>query len=197
VEETYRKDMSHTTWGQVFERQGRRADLIREWMDDLQLRPGARVLDLGAGPGYASLLLAERVGPDGCVYAVDRSAEALAFLEGVQRERGLAQIQRILIDGAALESEVIRPEAALVAMVLHHVDDPSAVLAAVARVLPPHGLAVVAEFHPEGPCEHGPPRTERLMPDRVRSWCEETGFDILAYRRQTPEHYAFVVRRRF
>ncbi len=195
MEEIYRKDMSHTTWDAVFERQSRRADLIREWMGDLEIGPGTRVLDLGAGPGYASLLLAERVGAGGLVYAVDRSADALAFLERQQQARALGNIQRILADGAALDPEALHAEAALVAMVLHHVDDAAAVLAAVARVLPPGGLAVVAEFHPEGPCAHGPPRAERFMPDRVRTWCEEAGFAVLSYRRQTPEHYRFLVRR--
>lgn len=77
MEELYRKDLSHLTWDEVFARQVRRAALVEDWTEALQLQPGARVLDIGAGPGYVSLVLAERVGPDGLVYAVDRSADAL------------------------------------------------------------------------------------------------------------------------
>lgn len=43
--------------------------------------PGARVVDLGSGPGDAALDLAERVGADGRVLAWDRSEEALADLQ--------------------------------------------------------------------------------------------------------------------
>jgi ubiquinone/menaquinone biosynthesis C-methylase UbiE len=196
VEEPYRKDMSHLTWDEVFARQERRAGLMEAWLNALQLRPGARVLDIGAGPGYISLVLAERVGPDGLVYAVDRSADALAYLERLQRERGVPQIQRVVEDARTLDLGALHPDAALVTMVLHHTDDPLAVLANVARLLPPGAPAVVAEFHPEGPCEVGPPRGERLSPDQVRAWSEDAGFEALTYTRQTPEHYMWIVRRR-
>ncbi|HEX2508427.1 MAG TPA: methyltransferase domain-containing protein, partial [Miltoncostaeaceae bacterium] len=44
---------------------------------DCGLRPGMRVLDAGCGAGEVSLLLAEVVGPEGAVTAVDRAPEAL------------------------------------------------------------------------------------------------------------------------
>jgi ubiquinone/menaquinone biosynthesis C-methylase UbiE len=188
--------MSHVTWDEVFARQARRADLAGEWMDALRLQPGARVLDIGAGPGYISLVLADRIGPDGLVYAVDRSADALAYLERLQRERGVTQIQRVVADATTLDPGALRPDSALVTMVLHHADDPPGIINGVARLLPPGALAVVAEFHPEGPCEVGPPQADRVSPEQVKSWCESAGFEILTYRRQTPEHYMCVVRRR-
>ena len=196
MEEPYRKDMSHISLDEVFARQVRRAGLIAEWLDALQLQPGDRVLDFGAGPGYVSLVLAERVGPEGVVYAVDRSADALAYLERLQRERGVPQIHRVVADVLKLDPGALHPDAALVTMVLHHTDDPPSVLANVARLLPAGALAVVAEFHPEGPCEVGPPWKERLSPDRVRAWCEDAGFEVLTYARQTPEFYMWLVRRR-
>ena len=98
MEAPYRRDLSHTTWDEVFARQAKRADLVVEWMTDLDMKPGARVLDIGAGPGYVSLVLADRVGAEGVVYAVDRSAEALAYLERLQHERGIGQIQRIVAE---------------------------------------------------------------------------------------------------
>ena len=195
MEESYRKDLSHITWDEVFARQVRRAALVEDWMDAMQLQPGARVLDIGAGPGYVSLVLADRVGPDGLVYAVDRSADALAYLERLQHERGLAQIQRVVADVTTLDPGTLHPDSALVTMVLHHTDDPPGILSNVARLLPPGALAVVAEFHPEGPCEVGPPQAERVPPEQVRAWCESAGFDVLTYRRQTPEHYMWIVQR--
>ncbi|MFI5341358.1 MAG: class I SAM-dependent methyltransferase [Candidatus Methylomirabilales bacterium] len=194
--EPYRKDLSHITWDEVFARQVRRAVLVEDWLAALQLQPGARVLDIGAGPGYVSLVLADRVGPDGIVYAVDRSADALAYLERLQHERGVGHIRRVVADATALLAGALTPDSALVTMVLHHTDDPPSILMSVARLLPPSALAVVAEFHPEGPCEVGPPRAERLAPEQVRAWCEAAGFETLTYRRQTPEHYMWTVRRR-
>ena len=196
MEESYRKDLSHITWDEVFARQVRRAGLVEEWMDALRLQPGARVLDIGAGPGYVSLELASRVGPGGLVYAADRSADALAYLERLQHERGVAQIQRVVADVTTLDPGTLHPDSALVTMVLHHTDDPPGILSNVARLLPSGALTVVAEFHPEGPCEVGPPQAERVPPEQVRAWCEDAGLQVLTYRRQTPEHYMWIVQRR-
>jgi ubiquinone/menaquinone biosynthesis C-methylase UbiE len=195
VEQTFQKDLSHLTWDEVYARQMQRAELVAEWMDALQLAAGGRVLEVGSGPGYVSLRLAERVGSVGVVYAVDRSAEALAYLERVQNERGVQQIRRLAADAAALDAAAVRADAALVSMVLHHADDPAGILRNLYRLLPEDALAVVAEFHPAGPCEQGAPRASRLAPEQVEAWCESAGLSVLRCRRQTPEHYFVVARR--
>jgi ubiquinone/menaquinone biosynthesis C-methylase UbiE len=196
METPYQRDMSHTTWDKVFERQSHRVALLEEWLRDLEIGPGTRVLDVGAGPGYFSLILAERVGPAGVVYAVDRSAEALHYLERLQQERGITNIQRIVADIATMPAGAIHPQAALITMVLHHADDPPGMITGAARQLSTKARAIVAEFHPEGPGEYGPPLSERIPPEQVRPWCEDAGFDVLTYRRQTPEHYMWIVQKR-
>lgn len=195
MEQAFRKDLSHLTWDEVYERQTRRAGLVAGWMDALRLKAGNRVLEIGAGPGYVSLALADRVGPEGVVYAVDRSAEALAYLARLQRERGVRQIRRLVADAAALDGAELHADAALVSMVLHHADDPVGILRNLRRLLPAYALVVVAEFHPAGPCEQGAPRASRLAPEQVQAWCESAGFSVLRYRRQSPEHYMVVARR--
>jgi ubiquinone/menaquinone biosynthesis C-methylase UbiE len=47
-------------------------------VDALPLTPGLRVIEIGCGPGAAAREVARRVGPDGHVLAVDRSARAIA-----------------------------------------------------------------------------------------------------------------------
>ncbi len=195
MHETFRKDLSHLTWDEVYARQVLRAPLVGDWMDALRLKTGDRVLEVGAGPGYVSFVLAERVGAAGVVYAVDVSAEALAHLARLQKERGVSNIERFVGDAATLELPGPRVDAALISMVLHHTDDPAGILRNVARLLRPGGLAVVAEFHPDGPCDHGPPRQHRLAPDQIRTWYEAAGLLRLDERRQTPEHYMVLVRR--
>ncbi|MEU0487944.1 MULTISPECIES: SAM-dependent methyltransferase [Nocardiopsis] len=53
---------------------------LRAVVDALPLRPGLRVIEIGCGPGAAAREVAHRVGPDGHVLAVDRSAAAIAQL---------------------------------------------------------------------------------------------------------------------
>jgi ubiquinone/menaquinone biosynthesis C-methylase UbiE len=191
----YRKDLSHLTWDEVFARQSLRVELVDGWFEALQLKPGACVLDIGAGPGYVSLELAERVGPDGLVCAVDRSAEALAYLAALQRERGVTQIQCIVAEASTWDAAGMNVDAALVTMVLHHADDPLKLLANLGRILPMGAPLVIGEFHPQGPCEVGPPQAVRIAPERLKAWSEAAGFEVLGYNRQTPEHYMFALRR--
>jgi ubiquinone/menaquinone biosynthesis C-methylase UbiE len=121
--------------------------------------------------------------------------ERIAHLERLQKDRKISQIQRIIADVGSLKSSDLRADSALISMVLHHADDPAGVLCNVRRLLPARARAVVAEFHPQGPCEQGAPREFRLAPEQVQVWCEAAGFKVLDYRRQNPEHYMFVMER--
>jgi ubiquinone/menaquinone biosynthesis C-methylase UbiE len=193
--QTFKKDLSHLSWEEIYARQEGRAALVGPWMAALGLEPGDRVLEIGSGPGFVSLMLADRVGPAGVVYAVDRSAAALAYLSRLQEERGVANIERLVADAATLDLGERRADAALVSMVLHHADDPGGIIRNVTRLLSPGALVLIAEFHPDGPCEQGPPHAYRLAPDQIRAWCEAAGLSTLDERRQTPEHYMVLAKR--
>jgi len=191
----FRKDLSHLTWDEVLRRQQLRAELVPAWLEALQLRPGMRVLDVGAGPGYVSQQVAERVGPTGLVLALDRSAETLPYLERLRTEQGLMWIQPLIGDVTTLDLRDQRVDAALITMMLHHAEDPVGLLSAIARWLSPGAPAVVAEFDPAGPCASGPPSEQRLAPAQVREWCELVGFLCLGVQQQTDEHYMLLIER--
>ncbi|MBE3558423.1 MAG: methyltransferase domain-containing protein [Ktedonobacteraceae bacterium] len=185
--------MRHLTWDEVFARQKLRSELLPAWFDALGLREGDHVLDLGAGPGYVSLQMARRTGPTGLVYAVDREADALAFLQRRMQEEGIAQIRCVVADVASLHIDDPQVTTALLSMVLHHNDDPAVVLCHLRVLLPAGGRVVIAEFHPDGPALSGPPRAVRLAPENVENWCREAGLHVIQYMRQTDEHYLLTV----
>lgn len=192
MEGEYRKDLSHTTWDRVYARQALRADLVADWFAALDLKPGDTVVDVGSGPGFISLLAAERVGPQGRVIAIDRSAEALDYLARMQAERGLTWIERITADAETMAPVEGRVDAALLTMMLHHTDDPGRLLRQVAGVLPAGTRVVVAEFDPEGPGEVGPPRDHRIAAGQVQQLCGAAGLAVSYVRQQTPDHYMAV-----
>lgn len=59
---------------------------LRAIVDALPLRRGLRVIEIGRGPGAAAREVADRVGPDGHVLAVDRLAKAIAQLVAAAAE---------------------------------------------------------------------------------------------------------------
>jgi ubiquinone/menaquinone biosynthesis C-methylase UbiE len=54
---------------------------------------GQVVADLGCGPGYYTLALAERVGPEGRVYAVDSDEKAIQAFEKKANKRGYHNLE--------------------------------------------------------------------------------------------------------
>jgi ubiquinone/menaquinone biosynthesis C-methylase UbiE len=190
----FRKDLSHLTWEEVFVRQQQRAFLLPAWFEGLHLTAGDHVLDLGAGPGYVSLQMASLVGPTGLVHAVDREAEALAYLQGLLRHNQV-NVRCIVADilQFALKDEQV--SAVLLSMMLHHSDEPAALIGKLPNLLSPESWAVIAEFHPDGPACSGPPRNVRLSPEHLEQWCQQAGLHVMQYMRQSEEHYMLTVHR--
>ncbi len=62
------------------------------------LKPGMTVLDIGSGPGHASFDLAQLVGPEGKVIAVDQSALFLEAVNAGAKQRGLTNIETVKAD---------------------------------------------------------------------------------------------------
>jgi len=78
-------------------------------MDELGIGPGMSVADVGAGIGYFTLKLSERVGETGRIYASDIDENALAFLDGRRKEEDLENIT--IIHGR--EENPLIPEASV------------------------------------------------------------------------------------
>jgi SAM-dependent methyltransferase len=124
-----------------------RGELFGE-TSDLQLLPAlldpaAVVGDLGCGSGRIAATLAPYVRS---VVAVDSSPEMLDVARARLAECDNVRLLAGRIEALPLESASL--DLALVVHLLHHVEDPSAALAEVVRVLRPGGRLVVADVLP-------------------------------------------------
>jgi SAM-dependent methyltransferase len=130
------------TWEERFPDDGPRyADAVAA----LSLAPGARVVDLACGTGRAIPLLAEAVGPQGQVIAVDYVPEMLD--EAIRRGRDrLASL--VLADAMAIPLAPASVDAVFAAGLISHLPDPLAALAGIARICRPGGRLAI--FHPIG-----------------------------------------------
>jgi SAM-dependent methyltransferase len=81
---------------------------------------GARVADVGCGPGAVSALLADLVGPTGHVCAVDGGAEAVAAAEALVAAAGLTNVTVMQGDAAATGLEPGTYDVVMMRHVLAH-----------------------------------------------------------------------------
>lgn len=125
-------------------------DWTRECLDGLGLRPGARVLELGAGPGLVTVDLARRVGPGGRVVALDASPTWLAQLEHEVRSAGLSQVEPRLASLQDVEFEPGSFDAVHGRWFWSFVPEPELQLARVARWVAPGGVLAIQDYHHEG-----------------------------------------------
>jgi SAM-dependent methyltransferase len=111
-------------------------------LDRLGIGPGWRCVDVGAGGGDVSVALAEVVGREGRIYAVDsdpRARDAVA-------ELAAAHAQVLAITQAAEDLTLPEPvDLAFCRFLLLHVGNPAAVVARMARVVRPGGWVVAQE----------------------------------------------------
>lgn len=117
---------------------------------------GQTLLDVGCGPGFATVDLAEIVGPSGRVIALDRSRRFLDALELALQRRGIGNVERHEQDLDEERFPDVQADGAWGRWVFAFVTRPRDLLARVARALKPGGVLVLHEY-----CDY---RTWRLAP---------------------------------
>lgn len=136
-------------------------------------------LDLGCGFGHYAMAIAEKVSPEGKVYAFDLFDEALDFLTAESRKRNLENIEIKKVNaGQGLPLGDKRVTIALMTTVFHdfHHDGISApVLNELNRSLIDKGLLAIVEFEKIEE-EHGPPKHVRMTPEELRNIIAPFGF---------------------
>lgn len=115
----------------------------------LQLKPGAQVLDLCTGTGDLAAILANIVGPTGHVYALDFS-EAMLKL-GKERFGHLPQIEFNWGDAMSLPFKDNSLDGAIISFGLRNVVSPYQVLNEMSRVTKPGGIVAILDTASDNP----------------------------------------------
>ena len=133
---------------------------------------GQTILDVGCGPGYASLDLAEIVGPSGKVFAIDRSRRFLDVLEATRKQRGLENVSTFELDLDEAELPNVQADAAWCRWVFAFVRRPRALLKRIASALKPGGVFVAHEYFDYGTWQFAPrsPEHEEFVRVVMESW---------------------------
>lgn len=110
------------------------------------VRPGSVVLDVGCGPGFATLDLAQLVAPNGRVIAVDESERFVAHLKARAHASGASNVDVFVQDVQAMEVAPKSVDVAYARWVMCFVPRPDDVISAVARALRPGGVFAVQDY---------------------------------------------------
>jgi len=152
-----------------------RTDLL---LANLPLTAGESVADIGAGTGYFSLPMAQIVGLQGKVYAVDIQPEMLAVIEERSAEQGISNIERVLAteQDPGLPKESINM--ALFVDAYHEFEWPNEVMLAIHVSLIPGGKVVLIEYRAEDPAVPIK-RLHKMTELQARQEMAAVGFEFL------------------
>ena len=117
----------------------------------LALRPGMTVADIGAGTGYYSWRIAQRIGPSGRVLAVDVQPEMLVLLDREMGKRGVRNVKSVLGSTTDPNLPTGGVDLAIMVDVYHEFDHPREMLEAISRSLAPGGRIAFVEYRAEDP----------------------------------------------
>jgi ubiquinone/menaquinone biosynthesis C-methylase UbiE len=116
-------------------------------VEELAIEPGARVADLGPGGGYFTFRLAEAVGPEGRIYAVDVDEDMTTYLEERIAEDGVGNVTVVLgrfEDPLLPDGEI---DLLFTSNVYHHIEDRVAYFVRVRSDLAPGGRVAILELN--------------------------------------------------
>jgi predicted methyltransferase len=160
-------------------------------MDALKIAENARVADIGAGSGWFTIRLADRVGPNGLVYAEDVQKQMLQSIERRVSREGLQNVRTIL--GTNNDPNLPTGSLDVVLMVDSYQElEPAnrvGFLRNLAAALKPNGRIGVVNYKPG---RGGPGPDVRVDSRTVEENAREAGLNALA-RENLPYQYLLVL----
>ncbi len=120
-------------------------EAIRGW-NIAEFGVGQKILDLGSGPGYCSLELANVVGESGKIIAVDKSKLFINHLLTIKESNNLP-IKPILSDFGTLELDANTLDGVYCRWALAWIPNPQEILKHISKALAPGGRVVIQEYY--------------------------------------------------
>lgn len=159
----------------------------------LALQPGERVLDIGSGPGFLALQMAEAVGPTGHVTAIDISEPMLAMARARHAAGGAeAPVAFQTADARSLPFPDAALDVAVATQTYEYVSDLPRAFAELYRVIRPGGRALILDTDWDSIVWHSSDRarmervlavwnrhlTDPFLPRTLRAQLERAGFRV-------------------
>ncbi len=123
----------------------------RAALDEIGIAKGSTVADIGAGVGFYTMLLAERVGPAGKVYANEIQSGMLDRLKRNVAAKGFTNVIPILGSESDPKLPANSIDVALLVDVYHEFSKPREMIRKLREALKANGRLVLLEYRAEDP----------------------------------------------
>lgn len=163
-------------------------------LDAIGIERGSTVADIGAGAGYFTWRLAERVGPGGVVYGEDIQQRMLDLLERNVKARRLTNVREVL--GTPEDPKLPRNSIDLVLLVdvYHEFSEPEKMLEHIRDAMKPQGRIVFLEYRAEDPNVPILPEHEMTVA-QVRAEVQPEGYRFDKTIEVLPEQHIIIFRK--
>jgi precorrin-6B methylase 2 len=164
-------------------------------LDALGLKPGQAVADVGAGSGYLTWRMAERVGPTGRVYATDIQPEMIGILRTNMAARGLTNVVPVLSTPEDPHLPTNAIDLIILVDVYHECEFPYEMARGMTAALKPGGRLVFVEYRGEDqwvPIK----RLHKMTEAQVRREMALHDLEWVSTGRELPRQHILVFRRK-
>ncbi|HIG29496.1 MAG TPA: methyltransferase domain-containing protein [Verrucomicrobiales bacterium] len=170
-----RDDIKVVEWVERFEVEGREVyDHRDRIVKALGIQTGSTVADIGSGTGLFTALLAEAVGPEGRVYAVDIVEAFLKHVGDYLEKKEITNVETLLCSERSVKLPPASIDLAFICDVYHHFEYPNSSLASIHEALKPGGILVLVEF------ERIPGKSSNWILKHVRAGKETFSSEIVS-----------------
>jgi predicted methyltransferase len=166
-------------------------------MDVVGIKPGMAVADVGAGEGYFTFRLAQRVGSDGRVYAEDIDERGLRRIKELAAEDGLTNVE--LITGK--KDDPLLPKAAvdlaLMVNVFHFIERPLEFFGNLRTGLKPGATLVIVQWDSEKmsvEVELSPSDRDLYSQENLLKTLEDAGYEVVRIESFLPVQNIYIFR---
>ncbi|MGH0037663.1 MAG: class I SAM-dependent methyltransferase [Myxococcota bacterium] len=144
----------------------------------LAIPPGSRVADIGAGGGYFTFPLADAVGPEGRVYAVDIDTEMLDYIATRAQEEGRSNVETRVAGAQDANLPDASIDLVFTSNTYHHLSDRVAYFRRLRSDLALGGRVAIVEFEETGWFSRW--FGHNTDPEIIRQELADAGYTLLA-----------------
>lgn len=162
-------------------------------ISNMMLNPESVVADIGAGTGFYTFKVAEKV-PKGKIYAVELQDAFISELKKRSQELGLTNVEVVKGGTKSINVPDASLDLAFMVDVYHELEYPQEMLQAIHKALKPEGKLLLMEYRAEDP-KVSIRELHKMTAEQVRKELEANGFRLFKREDSLPiQHFLMFVK---